>query len=101
MCWVGSASVVPLRFRASPQVHLDHYVGFPSELNAPDWVNDDRYFVEFFQPRGVIAETFVKLSMSSMNQRDVCSAILWHVLSNTGNSKTFQHEWSNGQELSR
>ena len=78
MCWISSASGVPLKFRASPRVCLDQFIGCPGSLNAPDWVNWDESFAEFFQPRGVIAETFVQLSMSRANQQMVRHFIIWH-----------------------
>jgi hypothetical protein len=60
-----------MKSRASPRVCLDHFVGPPGALNAPDWVDRDETFSEFFQPRGVIAETFVQLSKSRINQQKV------------------------------
>jgi hypothetical protein len=64
---------------------LDHYVGYSSELTAPDWVNDDQILAEFLQPRSIIAETFVQLSMSDMNRRQVR---VQQVFRNSGPSNT-------------
>ena len=78
-CWISPASGISCTFRTSPRVVLDHYIGFPDELNAPDWVNDYRVFVQFHQPRGVIAETFVQLSKSRINQQQVRLSNSWHL----------------------
>jgi hypothetical protein len=67
-----------MKFRASPRVCLDHFIGLPDALDAPDWVKQDKPFVEFFQPRGIIAETFVRLSASRINQQKVRRCIARH-----------------------
>ena len=71
MCSIASTRV-PSNLRRSPVVYLDHYIGFDDELNAPDWVNWEKSTLEYYQPRAIIAETFVHLSTLSPNQRKVC-----------------------------
>ena len=69
-CSIASTRV-PSSLQKSPTVYLDHFIRFNDELDAPDWVNWEKPVLEYYQPRAIIAETFVHLSGLSPNQRKV------------------------------
>jgi hypothetical protein len=71
-----ASTKVPPHHRKSPRALLEQYIGFPDELDAPDWVTREKSTLDFYQPRVVIAETFARLSTLRGNRHRVSLSVV-------------------------
>jgi hypothetical protein len=94
-----ASTKVPAHHRKSPRAVLEQYVGFPGEIDAPDWVQWNKSTLDFYQPRVVLAETFVQLSTLKENLRLVSLTIeetSWQMNLDDIGSLAIRSVWWNG-----
>ncbi|KZP29537.1 hypothetical protein FIBSPDRAFT_946805 [Athelia psychrophila] len=52
----------------SPRVIVDEYVGYPSDLVAPEWTRRTPNTLQFQQPRAAFADIFLRLAVNKYNR---------------------------------
>jgi hypothetical protein len=72
------ASGVDLSYLSSPLATISRYEGFNSDINTPEWTRMEvNQPLQFRQPRGAMAEVFMKLAFWAENT-EIVSAFIWH-----------------------